>query len=100
MRQPYRDLYALFRHEPEAEAYFNSLPSYVQEQLSASYQAVDSMERLRDYAQRMSRSYPAEVIGGPGESARLRERLAPGAPLFRTHAGAAGHPSAQVSPLF
>lgn len=64
MRQPYRDLYALFRHEPEAEAYFNSLPSYVQEQLNASYQAVDSMERLRDYAQRMSRSYPAEVIGG------------------------------------
>ena len=56
MRQPYRDLYALFRHEPEAEAYFNSLPSYVQEQLNASYQAVDSMERLRDYAQRMSRS--------------------------------------------
>lgn len=32
MRQPYRDLYALFRHEPEAEAYFNSLPSYAQEQ--------------------------------------------------------------------
>ena len=46
MRQPYRDLYALFRHEPEAEAYFNSLPSYAQEQLSASYQAVDSMEPL------------------------------------------------------
>jgi len=52
MHVPYRDLYALFRHEPQAEAYFNTLPTYVQEQIGAQYQCVDSLERLQYYARR------------------------------------------------
>ena len=35
MRHPYADLYSLFRHEPRAEEYFNRLPDYVQDQITA-----------------------------------------------------------------
>ena len=53
MRQPYTDLYALFRHNPQAEVYFDQLPAYVQDQLRARYQAVDSLDRLQLYADRI-----------------------------------------------
>ena len=46
MRPVYTDLYALFRRDPGAEEYFNQLPAYVQDQLSARCRAVDSLERL------------------------------------------------------
>ncbi len=64
MREPYQDLYALFRHEPRAEEYFNSLPGYVQEQIGAQYRAVDSLERLQSYARKAEQHYPVEQIGG------------------------------------
>lgn len=64
MREPYRDLYSLFRHEPEAELYFNSLPSHVQDQIGANYRSVDSLERLRNLARRAEQRSPLE---GPGE---------------------------------
>lgn len=54
MHAPYQDLYALFRHEPQAEAYFNALPSYVQDQIGAQYRSVDSLARLEYYARRAS----------------------------------------------
>lgn len=50
MRPVYTDLYALFRRDPGAEEYFNQLPAYVQDQLSARCRAVDSLERLHAYA--------------------------------------------------
>lgn len=46
----YRDMYALFRHDSEAEAYFNTLPPYVQDQIRARYRSVDSLARLQAYA--------------------------------------------------
>lgn len=46
----YQDMYALFRHNREAEEYFNTLPPYVQDQISARYRSVDSLARLRAFA--------------------------------------------------
>ena len=63
MRPVYTDLYALFRRDPGAEEYFNQLPAYVQDQLSA----VDSLERLHAYAdQFQAKGSPGlvEEIGG------------------------------------
>lgn len=51
MERPYADMYALFRHNPDAEAFYNALPSYVQDQISARYLTVDSLDRLRSYAE-------------------------------------------------
>lgn len=53
MRQPYTDLYALFRHDPRTEEYFNALPAYVQDRLRSQYQAIDTLEHLKLYAQRI-----------------------------------------------
>lgn len=50
MNKQYGDLYALFRHDPSAEAYFNELPSFVQEHIRANHHQVDSFGRLMDYA--------------------------------------------------
>ena len=64
MREPYRDLYALFRHDPSAEEYFNSLPDHVQDRLSAQYRSIDTKERLMEYAGRAQSVTPVEEIGG------------------------------------
>ena len=48
MRPVYTDLYALFRRDPGAEEYFNQLPAYVQDQLSARCRAVDSPELVEE----------------------------------------------------
>ena len=63
MRQSYSDLYALFRHDSEAEAYFNSLPSYVQDQISARYRSVDSLGRLHAYAESIQRTGSLKTAG-------------------------------------
>ena len=52
MRPVYTDLYALFRRDPGAEEYFNQLPAYVQDQLSARCRAVDSLSWWRRSAER------------------------------------------------
>lgn len=51
MERLYADMYALFRHNPDAEAFYNALPSYVQDKISARYLTVDSLDRLRSYAE-------------------------------------------------
>ena len=53
--------------DPGAEEYFNQLPAYVQDQLSARCRAVDSLERLHAYAdQFQAKGSPGlvEEIGG------------------------------------
>ena len=42
----YRDMYALFRREPEA------LPDYVQDQLRIRPNGIKNLEGLKDYAHR------------------------------------------------
>jgi len=61
VREPYSDLYTLFRHNPAAKEFFDSLPSHVQDRISAQYRLVDSLERLQEYAAQYQR-------GGPGFS--------------------------------
>lgn len=55
MRPYSMDLYALFRHEPRAQAYFEDLPLFVQERIRARYRLVDSMERLQAMAVRCAK---------------------------------------------
>lgn len=55
MRDSYADMYALFRHVPGAEDYFEGLPSYVQDRISPRYQCIDSFERLEEFAGRYQR---------------------------------------------
>lgn len=51
MPQEYQDLYALFRHEHKAEAYFETLPADVRDRLSAQSRMVRSFDTLRAQAQ-------------------------------------------------
>ena len=46
----YRDLYALFRREPEAKRYFDTLPVHVQDQLRTRPNGINSMADLKDHA--------------------------------------------------
>lgn len=51
----YSDLNALLDAQPEAAAYFRSLPDYVQEQISSRPGGVNSFESLKDYAENLTR---------------------------------------------
>lgn len=65
MRQPYTDLYVLFRHDPRAQAYFDRLPAHVQDRISAQYRQIDSLDRLRHFAARYHAPLsPPEHAGG------------------------------------
>ena len=65
MRQPYTDLYVLFRHDSRAQEYFDRLPAHVQDRISARYRQVDSRERLQAMAARCHAPlFPLEGIGG------------------------------------
>ena len=55
MTQEYQDLYALFRHEHKAEAYFETLPADVRDRLSAQSRTVHSFDALRARAQDLMR---------------------------------------------
>ena len=46
----YRDLYALFRREPEAKRYFDALPVHVQDRLRTRPNGINSMADLKDRA--------------------------------------------------
>ena len=46
----YRDLYALFRREPEAKRYFDALPTHVQDRLRTRPNGINSMADLKDHA--------------------------------------------------
>ncbi|EHM40792.1 hypothetical protein [Flavonifractor plautii] len=71
MRPVYTDLYALFRRDPGAEEYFNQLPAYVQDQLSARCWAVDSLERLHAYADQFQAKGSPELVEEIGGKAFL-----------------------------
>lgn len=51
----YPDLYALLRTDPQADAYFQSLPDYVREQINSRPSGVNSLESLMDYAENLTR---------------------------------------------
>ena len=51
----YPDMYDLFQNEPEAKAYFDSLPDYVKEQIGDRAQGVNSLESLKHYAENLCR---------------------------------------------
>ena len=51
----YPDLHALLRQEPQAQQYFNTLPDYIQSQISARPGGVNSFASLRDYADNLLR---------------------------------------------
>ena len=70
MRQPYTDLYVLFRHDSRAQEYFDQeyfdhLPAHVQDRISAQYRQIDSLDRLEHFAARYHAPlFPLEGIGG------------------------------------
>ena len=55
MTLKYTDMYALLADEPEAQAYFDTLPDYIREQMETRAQGVNSLESLKDYAENLLR---------------------------------------------
>lgn len=51
----FSDLYTLIQNDDEANSYFRSLPDYVQEQISARADGVNSLASLKDYAENLLR---------------------------------------------
>lgn len=51
----YSGLKELLAGEPEAKQYFNTLPDYVQDQISTRPWGVSSYESLRNYAENLLR---------------------------------------------
>ncbi len=51
----YPDLNALLQSEPQAKAYFDKLPDYVQSQIYTRSGNVNSFDSLRDYAENLTR---------------------------------------------
>lgn len=58
MRRDYADLYALCRHDPQADAYFQALPEEIRYQLSGRMKQVNTFSDLRGHAARL-------MCGGP-----------------------------------
>lgn len=50
MRRDYADLYALCRHDPVADAYFQALPEEVRSRLSGRMKQVNTFADLRSRA--------------------------------------------------
>ena len=51
----YPDLYALIRSEPEARQYFEILPAYAREQISTRASNINSLDRLKNFAENAAR---------------------------------------------
>ncbi len=51
----YPNLHALIQQESDARDYFNSLPQYVQEQISMKASGVNSFDSLKDFAENLLR---------------------------------------------
>ena len=73
----YRDMYALFRREPEAKRFFDALPDYVQDQLRIRPNGIKNLEGLKVDANRCLLC--ERVLGGfehvqDGEEAPLDPR--------------------------
>ena len=54
----YRDMYALFRREPEAKQFFDVLPVHIQDQLRVRPNGIKNLEGLKDCARRCLRGEP------------------------------------------
>lgn len=55
MSDKYANLQKLMAEDKAANAYFCSLPDYVQDQISQRSENVNSIESLRDYAENLLR---------------------------------------------
>lgn len=55
MAQKYRDMYELFKSDPQAKQYFDKLPDYVRDQISTRADGVNSLASLQDYAENLLR---------------------------------------------
>ena len=51
----YPDVTALLEGQPEAAAYFRSLPDYVREHMESRSGGINSFESLKDYAENLTR---------------------------------------------
>lgn len=51
----YSGLDALLLNDPQAQAYFNALPDYVQSQIVTRSGHVNSLDSLKDYAENLTR---------------------------------------------
>lgn len=51
----YSNLNALLQSEPQAKAYYNALPDYVQSQIASRPSHINSLDSLRDYAENLTR---------------------------------------------
>lgn len=85
MRQPYTDLYVLFRHDSRAQEYFDHLPAHVQDRISAQYRQIDSLDRLQHFAAR----YHAPPLSAGGHRG----------PDLPAPAGTAVNPNARQAPI-
>lgn len=65
MRPSYSDLYVLFRHSARARELFDQLPAHVQDEVSAAYRQIDTLDRLERFvARHHAPLFPLEEIGG------------------------------------
>jgi len=55
MSRKYASLDQLLKSDPEARAYFDRLPEYVRDQMSARSDSINSFESLSDYADNLLR---------------------------------------------
>ena len=58
MQRDYADLYALCRHDPEADAYLHALPEDIQSRLSGRMKQINTLSDLRGHAARLMGSGP------------------------------------------
>ena len=63
MRRDHADLYALSRHDPEADAYFQALPEDIQSRLSGRMKQINTLSDLRGHADALQRA-PRSGTGG------------------------------------
>lgn len=63
MRRDHADLYALCRHDPEADAYFQALPEDIQSRLSGRMKQINTLSDLRGHADALQRA-PRSGTGG------------------------------------
>jgi len=55
MEIKYQDLGQLIADDPSAQLYYDSLPAYVRDQITARADSVNSLESLQDYAENLLR---------------------------------------------
>lgn len=56
MDKKYSGLYELITEDSQASEYFDSLPDYVKQSISAREQNINSMASLQDYAENLLRA--------------------------------------------